>query len=154
MLCPPEVLTVPHRGYFVKAVNRANGADAKDYSHMMGEDEVETVETITACRAVMTTLIREHRGRVVDAPGDNILAEFASVVDAVASAVAIQKELKKNNDQLPEHHQMMFRMGINLGDVIEEDEWIYGDGVNILIISAVTLSINSLLTADIIDFTL
>ena len=145
---------MPNRGYFVKAVNRANGADAKDYSRMMGEDEVETVETITACRAVMTTLIREHRGRVVDAPGDNILAEFASVVDAVASAVAIQKELKKNNDQLPEHHQMMFRMGINLGDVIEEDEWIYGDGVNILIISAVTLSINSLLTADIIDFTL
>jgi len=106
-------------------------ADVKGYSRMMGEDEVATVEAITACRELMTTLIREHRGRVVDSPGDNILAEFASVVDAVASAVTIQKELKVKNDQLPEHRRMLFRIGVNLGDVIEGDERIYGDGVNI-----------------------
>jgi len=117
--------------YFKRKLTAILSADAKDYSRMMGEDEVETVEAITACRAVMTTFIREHRGRVVDSPGDNILAEFASVVDAVASAVAIQKALKEKNDQLPEHSRMMFRMGINLGDVIEEDKRIYGDGVNI-----------------------
>jgi TolB-like protein len=67
----------------------------------------------------------------VDSPGDNLLAEFASVVDAVQCAVAVQKEIKARNDQLPENRRMRFRIGINLGDVIQEEERIYGDGVNI-----------------------
>ena len=79
----------------------------------------------------MTTLIKEHRGRVVDAPGDNVLAEFASVVDAVHCAVEVQNDLRKKNSDLPEHRKMQFRIGINLGDVIEEGETIYGDGVNV-----------------------
>ena len=67
----------------------------------------------------------------MDSPGDNLLADFASVVDAVQCAVAVQKEIKSRNDELPENRKMQFRIGINLGDVIQEEERIYGDGVNI-----------------------
>jgi adenylate cyclase len=97
----------------------------------MGEDEEATVRTLTAYREVITTLIEQHSGRVVDSPGDNLLAEFASVVDAVQCAVAVQKEINARNTELPENRKMRFRIGINLGDVIEEKERIYGDGVNI-----------------------
>jgi adenylate cyclase len=106
-------------------------ADVKGYSRLMGEDEVGTIRTLTAYREVMTTLIQQHRGRVVDSPGDNLLSEFASVVDAVRCAVEIQQALKAKNAELPDHRKMEFRIGINLGDVIIEGERIYGDGVNI-----------------------
>ena len=106
-------------------------ADVKGYSRLMGEDEVGTVRTLTAYRQVMATIIQQHHGRVVDSPGDNLLAEFASVVDAVQAAVAIQQELKGKNADLPASRRMEFRIGINLGDVIVEGERIYGDGVNI-----------------------
>jgi adenylate cyclase len=79
----------------------------------------------------MTKLIQRYRGRVVDSPGDNILADFASVVDAVQCAVEVQEVLKLKNANLPEDRRMQFRIGINLGDVIEEGDRIYGDGVNI-----------------------
>jgi adenylate cyclase len=106
-------------------------ADVKGYSRLMGEDEKGTVRTLNAYREVMANLIRQHHGRVVDATGDNLMAEFASVVDAVECAVEIQKELKTRNADLPENRRMEFRIGINLGDVIEEEGRIYGDGVNI-----------------------
>jgi len=106
-------------------------ADVKGYSRLMGEDEVGTVRTLTIYRQLMTTIIQQHHGRVVDAPGDNLLAEFASVVDAVQAAVAIQQELKGKNADLPDSRRMEFRIGINLGDVIVEEGRIYGDGVNI-----------------------
>jgi len=106
-------------------------ADVKGYSLLMAEDEKETVRTLNAYKEVMTGLIQHHHGRVVDAPGDNLLAEFASVVDAVECAVEIQKELKTRNAGLPENRRMEFRIGINLGDVIEEGSKLFGDGVNI-----------------------
>jgi len=106
-------------------------ADVKGYSRLMGEDEKGTVRTLNAYKEVMAGLIQQHHGRVVDAPGDNVLAEFASVVDAVECAVEIQKELKTRNADLPENRRMEFRIGVNLGDVIEEGEKIFGDGVNI-----------------------
>jgi adenylate cyclase len=106
-------------------------ADAKDYSRLMEDDEEPTVRTITAYRELMVTQIQNQNGRVVDAKGDNLLAEFSSVVDAVRCAVEIQKELGRRNAELAEHRKMEFRIGVNLGDVIEEDETIYGDGVNI-----------------------
>jgi adenylate cyclase len=106
-------------------------ADVKGYSRLMGEDEEATVRTITAYREVMITLIHQHRGKVVDSPGDNLLAEFASVVDAVQCAVAVQKEISARNSELPENRKMQFRIGINLGDVIQEGDRLYGDGVNI-----------------------
>lgn len=106
-------------------------ADVAGYSRLMGEDEAATVRTLGTYKGVVSELIQQHRGRVVDAPGDNLLAEFASVVDAVQCAVAIQKEIQTRNLELPEARRMQFRIGINLGDVIEEEDRIYGDGVNI-----------------------
>src|SRR5512139_1462564 len=106
-------------------------ADVKGYSRLMGEDEKGTVHTLNAYKEVMTGLTQHHCGRVVDAPGDNVLAEFGSVVDAVQCAVEIQKELKTRNAGLPENRRMKFRIGINLGDVVEDGEQILGDGVNI-----------------------
>ena len=106
-------------------------ADVKGYSRLMGEDEEATIRTLTAYRELMGNLIQKHRGRVVDSPGDNLLAEFGSVVDAVRCAVEIQEELKARNADLPETRKMEFRIGINLGDVIVEGERIYGDGVNV-----------------------
>ena len=106
-------------------------ADVKGYSRLMAQDEAATVRTLTAYRETMTILIEQHHGRVVDSPGDNVLAEFASVVDAAQGAVAIQKELKARNAELPDDRRMEFRIGINLGDIIVEGERIYGDGVNI-----------------------
>ncbi len=106
-------------------------ADVKGYSRLMSEDEVGTIQTLNAYKEVMAGLIQHHRGRVVDAPGDNLLAEFGSVVDAVQCAVEIQKELKTRNAELPENRRMEFRIGVNLGDVVEDGEQILGDGVNI-----------------------
>jgi adenylate cyclase len=106
-------------------------ADVKGYSRLMGEDEMATIDTLTAYREVMATLIQQHRGRVVDSPGDNVLAEFASAVDAVQCAVAIQQELAVRNAELLDHRRMEFRIGLNVGDVVAEGERLYGDGVNI-----------------------
>src|SRR6266446_599905 len=106
-------------------------ADVKGYSRLMGEDEEATIRTLTAYREVMATLIRQHRGRVVDSPGDNLLAEFASAVDAVRGAVEIQQDLQGKNAELPPERRMEFRIGINVGDVVVEGEQLYGDGVNI-----------------------
>ncbi len=106
-------------------------ADVVGYSRLMGADEAATVAAITASREVFVNQIERHKGRVVDAKGDAILAEFASVVDAVNAAVAVQARLGERNAELPEERRMHFRIGINLGDVIVQDEAIYGDGVNI-----------------------
>jgi adenylate cyclase len=106
-------------------------ADVKGYSRLMEEDEVTTVRTLEEYRAILSGLVEKHQGRVVDSPGDNLLAQFTSVVDATEAAVEIQKELEAKNADLPENRRMEFRIGINLGDVIAEGERIYGDGVNI-----------------------
>jgi class 3 adenylate cyclase len=106
-------------------------ADVKGYSRLMSDDEEETINTLTAYREVMFNLIKKYRGRVIDSVGDNLLAEFNSVLDAVQCSVAIQKDHKVKNDQLPENRRMKYRIGVNLGDVVEDGERIYGDGVNI-----------------------
>ena len=116
---------------FKRKLTAVFSADVAGYSRLMGEDEAATVKILEAYKQIMFSLIKQHRGRVIDSPGDNILAEFASVVDAVQGSVAIQKELQARNADLPENRKMQFRIGINLGDVIEEGERIYGDGVNI-----------------------
>jgi len=106
-------------------------ADVKEYSRLMSQDERGTIRTLTTYKEAMTKLIQEYKGRVVDSPGDNLLADFSSVVDAVNCAVEIQRELSERNAELPSARQMEFRIGINLGDVVEEEGRIYGDGVNI-----------------------
>ena len=116
---------------FKRKLTAILSADVAGYSRLMGEDEEATVRTLTAYREVITTLIQQHNGKVLDSPGDNLLAEFVSVVDAVQCAVSVQKEIKARNDELPENRRMQFRIGINLGDVIQKEDRIYGDGVNI-----------------------
>ena len=106
-------------------------ADVQGYSRLMDDNEEATVLALTAYRNAITDLTQQFRGRVVDSPGDNILAEFSSVVDSVNCAVEIQRELAERNAELPYNRKMEFRIGVNLGDVIEEDGRIYGDGVNI-----------------------
>jgi adenylate cyclase len=116
---------------FKRKLTAVFSADVAGYSRLMGEDEAATVKTLESYKQIMFSLIEQHRGRVIDSPGDNLLAEFASVVDAVQCGVAVQKELQARNADLPENRKMQFRIGINLGDVIEEQDRIYGDGVNI-----------------------
>jgi TolB-like protein/class 3 adenylate cyclase len=106
-------------------------ADVVGYSRLMEEDEASTICTLADSKELMANLIQQYRGRVVDAPGDNLLAEFGSVVDATDCAVNIQKELKTKNAELPDNRRMQFRIGVNLGDVVEDGKKIYGDGVNI-----------------------
>jgi len=106
-------------------------ADVQGYSRLMEDEEIATVETITAYVETITSLVYQWKGRIDHAVGDNILAEFSSVVDAVQCAVEIQNVLKTKNQDLPESRRMLFRIGINLGDVIQEGDQIHGDGVNI-----------------------
>ena len=106
-------------------------ADVKGYSRLMGDDDESTVNTITGYRKIIAELIEKHQGRVVDSPGDNILAEFGSTLNAVNSAIKIQHRLETENGKLPDNRRMDFRIGINLGDIIHKDDRIYGDGVNV-----------------------
>ncbi len=106
-------------------------ADVQGYSRLMHEDETATIRTLTAYRSLMASLIRQYRGRVVDDPGDNLLAEFPSVVEAVQCAVTIQRTLAARNAALLPHRQMVFRMGLHLGDIVAEQERIYGAAVNL-----------------------
>ena len=116
---------------FKRKLTAILSADVEGYSRLMGDDEEATVRTLTSYREVLSTLIQQHNGKVLDSPGDNLLAEFVSVVDAVQCAVAVQKEISSRNTELSETRRMQFRIGINLGDVIQEEGRIYGDGVNI-----------------------
>ena len=106
-------------------------ADVVGYSRLMSDDEAATVKSIKRCRKMFAKRIHNYDGEVVDARGDNLLAKFSSVVEAVECALEIQKRLTDMNTSLPEHRRMAFRIGVNLGDVIEEGGTIYGDGVNI-----------------------
>ena len=107
-------------------------ADVVSYSRLMGADEQATLNTLNAYRTVFREHISTHDGRVVDTSGDSILAVFDSVVEAVQSAIEVQRELEARNDALTAERRMQFRIGVNLGDVIEQDDGtVYGDGVNI-----------------------
>jgi len=106
-------------------------ADVKGYSRLMGEDEVGTFHTLSDYLDIINTITKTHRGRVFSSPGDAIIAQFASVVDAVECAVEIQQKIETKNADVPEDRKMQFRIGVNLGDVIEKEEQVYGDGVNI-----------------------
>ncbi|MCI0429738.1 MAG: adenylate/guanylate cyclase domain-containing protein [Rhodospirillales bacterium] len=106
-------------------------ADVVGYSRLMGADEEGTLRTLNLYRGVMTQLIEEHQGRVVDTAGDSLLAEFGSAVQAVRSAVAIQQALDRRNADLGEAHRMRFRIGINVGDVMVQGSDVLGEGVNI-----------------------
>jgi adenylate cyclase len=106
-------------------------ADVYGYSRMMGADETSTLKALTDCRALFSKHVDESGGRIVNAPGDSILADFGSVIDAVNCALDIQRCLETRNHTLPEAQRMYFRIGVNLGDVLFDEAGIYGDGVNV-----------------------
>jgi adenylate cyclase len=97
----------------------------------MADDEVTTIQTLKEYRGILSACIEERGGRVVDAVGDNLLAAFGSAVDAVQCAVEVQKELKNKNQELPENKRLEFRIGVNIGDVIQDGDRIFGEGVNV-----------------------
>ncbi|MEQ1715429.1 MAG: adenylate/guanylate cyclase domain-containing protein [Hyphomicrobium sp.] len=106
-------------------------ADIAGYSALMGSDEEATVRALKGHQSVVLPMIGTHGGRIIDTAGDGILAEFASVVNAVNCAVAIQKVMAERNAAIDPARRMQFRIGVNLGDVIFDDARIYGDGINI-----------------------
>ena len=106
-------------------------ADVKGYSLLMADDETFTIKTLKEYRSIMSKQIEQHNGRVVDSPGDNVLAEFASAVEAVTCAVEIQKVLKEKNKNFPDEKRLEFRIGVNIGDVVQDGDRIYGSGVNV-----------------------
>jgi len=119
------------QGGFKRKLTAILSADVVGYSRLMEVNEEATIRTLTACRNIMTDLISQHGGRVVDATGDNLLAEFTSAVDAVSCSVEIQQKLVEQNAESGDDRKMAFRIGINVGDVVAEGKRIYGDGVNI-----------------------
>ncbi len=106
-------------------------ADVYGYSRLMGEDEEATLSTLSSYRKLIDSLIEQHHGRFVNSAGDSVLAEFASVVNAVQCAVEIQTMLKTENANIASDRRMEFRIGVNSGDVMVDGEQIYGDGVNV-----------------------
>jgi TolB-like protein/class 3 adenylate cyclase len=116
---------------FKRKLTAILSADVVGYSRLMGNDEETTIRTLNDYRTAISNLVKHHRGRVVDTTGDNLMAEFASAVDAVKCSVEIQRDLAERNTQLRYDRRMEFRIGVNVGDVVEEEKRIYGDGVNI-----------------------
>lgn len=106
-------------------------ADAHGYSRLMEADEAGTLGTLRRYRTAIAGLVERHDGRIVNTWGDAVIAEFASVVEAVQCAVEIQQEISNQDSNPPDTHPMRFRIGINLGDVMVDGSDIYGDGVNI-----------------------
>src|SRR5215469_15833835 len=107
-------------------------ADVAGYSRLMGADEEGTLAALKMLRREVTDpKIKEHRGRIVHTTGDGLLSEFASVVDAVRCAVGMQREMAARNAEVPAERRIDFRIGVNLGDIITDDNDIFGDGVNV-----------------------
>jgi adenylate cyclase len=106
-------------------------ADVAGYSRLMGSDDEGTLAALKDCRELVAVKSKQHRGRIINSPGDSALIEFASAVDAARCAVEIQKEMARRNAVIPEDRRLEFRIGIDVGDIIIDEDDIYGDGVNI-----------------------
>jgi adenylate cyclase len=106
-------------------------ADVEGYSRLMGLDEVGTLRTLTAYRVIIDRLIASHRGRIFNTAGDSLVADFASAVDAVRCAIAVQEAIAKENADRPAGEQMRFRIGIHVGDITVQEDNLFGDAVNI-----------------------
>jgi len=135
-LCTPDTgyAHVGMQGDVLRPVRKLTAimsADVAGYSRLMSDDEHATLETLTSCRKIVRERTVAHGGRVVDSPGDALLAEFQSAVEAVRASIEIQRALAERNAVLPERRRMLLRIGLNLGDVMEQDGALYGDGVNI-----------------------
>src|SRR5215468_2886895 len=106
-------------------------ADVEGYSRLMGRDEVGTLHTLTTYRVIIDRLIASHRGRIFNTAGDSLVADFASAVDAVQCAVAVQDAIAKENADRPAGDQMWFRIGIHVGDIMVQGDNLFGDAVNV-----------------------
>jgi adenylate cyclase len=106
-------------------------AEADGYSGLVGEDAEAAVGTLTAYREALGTLIQQHNGSVLDSPGDNLLADFSGVVDALQCAVAFQNEIEARNEKLSENRRMRFRIGIHVSNVVQEEDRLYGDDAGV-----------------------
>src|SRR4029079_10974940 len=106
-------------------------ADVQGYSHHTEVDEEASTATLRMYRAVVEESISAHHGHIFSSAGDGVVAEFPSIVEAIRCAVEIQNEIAERNSSVPEKEQMQFRIGVNLGDVIAEDNNLYGTGVNV-----------------------
>jgi adenylate cyclase len=106
-------------------------ADVAGYSALMGRDEVGTLRTLTAYRVIIDRLIASHRGRIFNTAGDSLVADFVSAVDAMQCAVAVQEALANENADRPADEQMWFRIGVHVGDIMVQDDNLFGDAVNI-----------------------
>jgi class 3 adenylate cyclase len=127
----PDEIDNPHAQSLVRKLSTILSADVAEFSRLMGEDEEQTLRTFRGHKQVFESLVSMHRGRIFNTAGDAILAEFASAVEAVRCATDIQSALRTRNDQLPPSRQVRFRIGINLGDVMVQDQDLLGDGVNV-----------------------
>ena len=124
-------MTQAESGQLQRRLAAVLSADVAGYSRLIGEDEVGTVRLLSEYRDAIAAVVAARRGRIVDMPGDNVLAEFGSALDAVEAAQALQRELAARNAGLPENRRLVFRVGVNLGEITTEGGRIYGDGVNI-----------------------
>jgi adenylate cyclase len=122
---------MPNEQKVTRKLKAILSADVKGYSLLMADDEVHTIQTLKVYSQTMSDLIQHHSGRVVDNPGDNLLAEFGSAVNAVEAAVGIQNKLKKENARFVEGRRLQFRIGINIGDIVQDGDRIYGEGINV-----------------------
>jgi len=120
-----------HPGRVGRRLAAIVAADVAGYSRLMGLDEVGTARTLREHLTVTDTLVANHGGRLVKTTGDGVLLEFPSVVDAVECAVAVQAAMAQRNEGVPQDQRMLFRIGINLGDILIEGDDIFGDGVNV-----------------------
>src|SRR5258708_7792284 len=114
-----------------RRVSAIMAGDLAGYSRLMGLDEVGTASILREHRALSDGLVAKHGGRIVKTTGDGLLIEFPSVVDAVECAVAVQTVISERNEGIPQDRRMLFRIGINLGDILIEGDDILGDGVNV-----------------------
>jgi class 3 adenylate cyclase len=126
-----RVMAEAHIGRVGRRLAAIVAADVAGYSRLMGLDEVGTARTLREHREVTDALVSKHGGRLVKTTGDGVLLEFHSVVDAVEWAVAVQAVMAERNQGVPEDRRMLFRIGINLGDILIEGDDILGDGVNV-----------------------
>jgi len=113
---------MPNEQKVTRKLRAILSADVKGYSILMSDDENHTIETLKKYRQFMSDLIMQHSGRVVDSPGDNLLAEFSSAVNAVECSVEIQKKLKKENSRFVEDKRLELRVGVNIGDVVQDGD--------------------------------
>ena len=106
-------------------------ADIAGYSALMGADEARTVYDLKGHQSAVLPMIQDHGGRIIDTAGDGILAEFSSVVNAIKCAVSIQETMSQRNGEVEQSRRMQYRIGINQGDVVVDENRVYGDGVNV-----------------------